>query len=314
MTPLRKNICVLSDSDRSEIERAVRLNVPPYSPQTYAEFFAGCQKAAKEFPSGIYDWRDQARMSDWGLIQNLPLDSDLPATPTERNGADEILLFADGVIGSISTLFGTIFNIAGKARGRHIMNVYPVLGDEYTQLGSSKVELEWHVEEAFHRARPDWLALFCLRGDSNAVTKLARARDLQLPIGIITSLKEQHFKLRVDETYVGQTDSSLYTTTILSGRSENPEIILDPAYTVFEDTNQAQTLASVISAAENSRKEFKLTPGDLLIFNNRHVVHARSSFSPRMDGSDRWLKRMFILEDSSLVFQLHDGVLDYDCH
>jgi L-asparagine oxygenase len=33
--------------------------------------------------------------------------------------------------------------------------------------------------------------------------------------------------------------------------------------------------------------------GDLLLVDNRMVVHGRSDFTPRYDGNDRWLRRFY---------------------
>ena len=38
-------------------------------------------------------------------------------------------------------------------------------------------------------------------------------------------------------------------------------------------------------------------PGDLLIIDNTVAVHGRSPFTPRFDGTDRWLQRTFVVSD-----------------
>ena len=40
-----------------------------------------------------------------------------------------------------------------------------------------------------------------------------------------------------------------------------------------------------------------LEPGDLLIIDNTVAVHGRSPFTPRFDGTDRWLQRTFVVSD-----------------
>src|SRR5262249_56017462 len=40
-----------------------------------------------------------------------------------------------------------------------------------------------------------------------------------------------------------------------------------------------------------------LRPGDLLIVDNRKAVHGRTGFRPRYDGTDRWLRRCFVVSD-----------------
>ncbi|MFV0320670.1 MAG: TauD/TfdA family dioxygenase, partial [Microbacterium sp.] len=37
--------------------------------------------------------------------------------------------------------------------------------------------------------------------------------------------------------------------------------------------------------------------GDLFLFDNRRVMHARTPFEPRYDGTDRWLQRVIISDD-----------------
>jgi len=302
----------LSPAERSGFELAVRKQVPPYSGATYASFIEGCRIAASLLPLSIFRWRDRVRASEFGLIRNVPVDAQLPATPTERHAGDRYPLIADRVIGTIASLFGTLYNIEGKTTGKHIMNLYPVIGDEYTQLGSSKVELEWHVEEAFHPARPTWLALLCIRGDKGVVTKVARAQDLNLEASVIATLREPRFKLRIDETYSSDGLPSLRPIALLSGPNNNPDIVLDPAYTVVDNRAEAAAISAVTAAADRSHHEYVLRAGDLLVFNNRRTVHARSSFHPRMDGSDRWVKRAYILDDTDWEPRLKDGFVQFD--
>lgn len=92
----------------------------------------------------------------------------------------------------------------------------------------------------------------------------------------------------------------------------DPEIVLDPAYTVFQDEIERTAVAAVESAAEQVHQPFTLMEGDLLVFNNRRTIHARSPFYPRMDGTDRWLKRTYILEASTWISKLSNGVIPFE--
>jgi L-asparagine oxygenase len=40
-----------------------------------------------------------------------------------------------------------------------------------------------------------------------------------------------------------------------------------------------------------------LLPGDMIIVDNRAAAHARTGFTPRHDGEDRWLQRLFTIQD-----------------
>lgn len=303
---------VLTDAEKAEVERMVRSMVPFYQPEAYDTFVTGCQLAADKLARGIYEWSDRVKMSSVGLIRNLPIDVPLPETPTARHGADHIPMIADGVIAIISALFGSLYTFEGKTTNRHIHNVYPIVGDEYTQLGSSKVELEWHVEDGFHPARPNWVSLLCLRGDAEAETKIARARDLRLAPSILNILRQSRFKLRIDDSFGNETHSTYVATSVLTGPTTDPQIVFDPAYTVCENEDEAIALEAVRSAADQVHQSLALVEGDLLIFDNRRVIHARSAYRPRMNGSDRWLKRALVLEDAEWLPMLSNGVIRLD--
>ena len=44
----------------------------------------------------------------------------------------------------------------------------------------------------------------------------------------------------------------------------------------------------------------RLNRGDMLIIDNRRTAHARSPFSARFDGSDRWIQRAFAITNPNL--------------
>jgi alpha-ketoglutarate-dependent taurine dioxygenase len=43
--------------------------------------------------------------------------------------------------------------------------------------------------------------------------------------------------------------------------------------------------------------EIVLRPGDICFIDNYRVIHGRNAFSPRFDGTDRWLRRLNIARD-----------------
>jgi L-asparagine oxygenase len=48
---------------------------------------------------------------------------------------------------------------------------------------------------------------------------------------------------------------------------------------------------------ESLRTGVALEAGDLLVVDNAVAVHGRSPYSPRFDGTDRWLQRAFVVSD-----------------
>lgn len=55
-----------------------------------------------------------------------------------------------------------------------------------------------------------------------------------------------------------------------------------------------------------------LDKGDFVIFKNQKTLHARRKFTPKFDGKDRWLMRMFGLNDVSRL-QAISNDLPYVC-
>ncbi|MER6234200.1 TauD/TfdA family dioxygenase [Streptomyces sp. NPDC001616] len=71
----------------------------------------------------------------------------------------------------------------------------------------------------------------------------------------------------------------------------------------------ATALAEFGRACEASARTLRLTPGDLVIIDNRVTVHGRTAFHPRYDGADRWLQRTYVTTDlrRSRDHRPHDG-------
>jgi len=65
-------------------------------------------------------------------------------------------------------------------------------------------------------------------------------------------------------------------------------------------TDEASTaaLAALKRSIEDRLQEVLLEPGDLLILDNRHLVHGRREIRSLYDGSDRWLQRILVRDDS----------------
>ncbi|MGA0208053.1 MAG: TauD/TfdA family dioxygenase, partial [Ilumatobacteraceae bacterium] len=48
-------------------------------------------------------------------------------------------------------------------------------------------------------------------------------------------------------------------------------------------------------AVQSSTKHVVLQRGDVLVIDNHRAVHGRTPFTPRYDGTDRWLKRSLVV-------------------
>jgi hypothetical protein len=74
---------------------------------------------------------------------------------------------------------------------------------------------------------------------------------------------------------------------------------LDQHYTSTADGDRdaADALDTLMTSVGAGLKGFALAPGDLCFIDNYKVVHGRSAFQARYDGTDRWLRRLNITRD-----------------
>ncbi|MEU9104111.1 TauD/TfdA family dioxygenase [Streptomyces xanthophaeus] len=71
----------------------------------------------------------------------------------------------------------------------------------------------------------------------------------------------------------------------------------------------AAALTEFGRACEATARTLRLTPGDLVVIDNRVTVHGRTAFQPRYDGADRRLQRTYVTTDlrRSRGHRPHDG-------
>jgi alpha-ketoglutarate-dependent taurine dioxygenase len=165
---------------------------------------------------------------------------------------------------------------------------------------SSHVDLMFHTEAAFHPHRPRYLLLFCLRGDAAARTTVASVHSAlaHLPTDVIDVLFEQRFRCAVDESYLHGRDNVLGApTAVLTGTRQEPSMVFDEDLMVGTDEEAEEALSALGRALDAHHDGVVLEPGDLFVIDNRLVVHGRSPFTPRFDGTDRWLQRAFVVDD-----------------
>ncbi|CAM5660049.1 Taurine catabolism dioxygenase TauD OS=Streptomyces alboniger OX=132473 GN=CP975_03210 PE=3 SV=1 [Streptomyces alboniger] len=96
---------------------------------------------------------------------------------------------------------------------------------------------------------------------------------------------------------------------VLSGAVEDPDIRMAQLVTTPLNALAAEALSDFGRACEATSLTLHLTPGDLVIIDNRVTVHGRTAFRPRYDGADRWLQRTYVTTDlrRSRDHRPHDG-------
>lgn len=246
------------------------------------------------------------------LVEGLPLDANLPDTPTNRESQNgPVAEIAEKTLLGLAQLIGTPVGYLSEKEGNLVHHVVPMPGGEYTQSNrGSRVFLNYHNDSMydpsgiFNSHNPDFLLLLCLRSDAEgeAKTMYADARHIcaMLTEEQIRVLREPRFKMAAPSNYtllIQNADPSQKIWSrpvpILSGPLQTPEIYMAANGVLPLDDEAEQTLQTLRAVCHEvgHRHAVHLTPGQALLINNRKGVHARTEFTAKYDGNDRWLLR-----------------------
>lgn len=247
------------------------------------------------------------------ILRSLPLsDAKLGATPSNwREAARQAgepghleSLRSDIALLLLARSAGEPFGWAGQQEGRLINNILPTPGHELEQSGaSSKTLLSPHTEDAFHPDRANLLMLTCLRNPDAVGTTVSSVLRVDLDAMDRALLGTATLPILPDVSY-GEGHAGCATPALptlwypieKNDSATHPTLRYDPAYTPLDDAEPDFLGAYTRLGAELERVcvTVALTPGELLLVDNDVAVHGRVPFTPRYDGTDRWLKRVNI--------------------
>lgn len=231
-----------------------------------------------------------------GIVPPTPLqapsvtDVDHDACP----GATRALLL-------LANRLGKAIGYDREQHGRLIQDIFPIRTREFEQVStSSRVKLGSHTETAFHPYKPRYVMLMCLRGDPSAATTYAIVDD------IVEFLSEDELEILQTDAFVTTVDPSFMTNGESDARVPLTPLTLSPGRSVlvYDEllmsglTPEAiAALAALHTAVRKATRSVVLQAGEVLVLDNERVVHGRTPFAPRYDGTDRWLKRALVVRE-----------------
>jgi L-asparagine oxygenase len=235
------------------------------------------------------------------LFRGLPVSAGLPATPDSSDTGLRARSGAEAILIGLATLTGPVFGFPGWRDGHRVHNIFPLPEDLDTQKASSATRLEMHTEAAFAIGSPDALAIICLRSDKDgapttAFCDLRKAWD-QLSAAKQALLAEPAFLATGPDWNQGESRGNAFAVTHLPGGTptakERQRFHYIAALRGATPDHEA-ALRSLKAGIRAATTEVTLMPGDLVLIDNTHVAHGRAPFTPRFDGTDRWLQRCLI--------------------
>ena len=240
---------------------------------------------------------------------------------TARTLSEQMLLVL------FASLLGDPVAWSTQQAGHIIHDISPVPGQEDDQTGSSsKTELLFHTEDAFHPYRGDYLGMMCLRNENQAATSIASNSALSMlsskqieklfqPCVYIRPDASQFEKhdfpemaglseevisefIHYSDEKIREMDQSPQAIPVLFGNPRSPYMRVDcPVYMDTLDEEAEDAVSALSNAFERDQKDLTMKAGDICFIDNLRSVHGRKPFTARYDGLDRWLKRVNITRD-----------------
>ncbi|MEX0172099.1 clavaminate synthase Cs1 [Streptomyces sp. LMG1-1-1.1] len=304
-------MAILDATEHREQLLSLVSQLPTVPRQDLYGFLDAAHKLAQQLPYEISDTLDafnQVGNEDgYLLIRGLPVepDDELPTTPTSTPApVDRGRLNMEAFLAIIGRRLGLHTGYAELRSGTVYHDVYPSPGAHHLSSETSETLLEFHTEMAYHTLQPNYVLLACSRADHErkaqtlvgSIRKAIRLLDGET----IDRLYEEKQPCEVDVAFRGGVPDpgAIARVKPLYGPQDDPLLGYDRELLKPHEGPDADAVAKLSQALDDVTEGVFLTPGDLLIIDNFRTTHARTPFSPRWDGKDRWLHRVYIRTNS----------------
>lgn len=315
------HILVLEEHERVFIRNLVH-EIPPraISDMNDDVFLSTLALTSRQMPprlaEKLINFRKRSNMHGALLLRNFLLDDALPPSPSDgKSSLQKLTNISEYTLLAMMLWLGEPIAYADEKEGMLIQNICPVRGQEDRQENTGSVYLEFHTEDGFHPFKPDFVGLLCLRADHEKRAKIATASIChalaKLDATVIARLREPLYRIQVSTSFLKNSSEARYShfMPILSGDDAEPEMCVDFHAMRALNTEAQQAMNALKQALISVLVEVALVPGDLILVDNRVAAHARTAFQPVYDGYDRWLQRLFVVQDyrRSRELRMHGG-------
>jgi hypothetical protein len=205
------------------------------------------------------------------------------------------------------SLLGEIFTWSSIQNGNIINEIVPIRENENKPISSGSANVfDLHTEDAFHPYMGDYLGLMCLRNPSNTPTVISYINGDDIGEDIKEILSEPRFVVSANIAH--RVDKVTNRVPILFGNIDSPymRINLNAQSEVDNDKEAKHALKILVDVLRRNAVPVILETGDCFYLDNFRAVHGREAYTPRYDGKDRWLKRIYITRDLRKSRSLRD--------
>jgi clavaminate synthase/L-asparagine oxygenase len=295
----------------AELPRIPRRDLP--------RFFVQAEELSASLPpqmlKALADFRVNGNEEGYLLLRGLPIDQDaLPSTPESwPPDVNRPLVGMEPWISLIGMRMGKATGYTENRAGAVFQDVFPARAqktmislDHSMSAHGHEADLRWHTEMAYLSTHPNYLTIGCSRADHDRVARTPVVSIRK----ILPHLSEEHRQIlreiplpwHVDAAFQSETNPDPMTHLRLLANGDDylrydGKLInsADFATLIPGRAKEAREALEAFEAlvAEHAVK-IALQPGDVILMDNFRTAHGRTQYTPRFDGKDRWLNRIFV--------------------
>lgn len=241
------------------------------------------------------------------VLRNFPVDFRLSPTPTSGFiDVNSVLKPLEFLLGIFENMQVSPVGYAGENRDEFIRHIVPSEQalSEVSSHGSLE-PLKLHIDnghlpigsESFKNCcpAPNYIIWMGLRCDVEVPTRVVLLEDIlfALPSDVLASLRKPIFNAHKPPSFGEGAVERRLAPLLVSDNKHGLCTRHGFAKSTNPESNYALQLFSLIAENPALAHQVLLLPGDVLIINNQKTVHARSAFRPKRNGIDRWLLRLY---------------------
>lgn len=253
------------------------------------------------------------------IIRHLPVDEVLPPTPYEYDpGIYETPLATASILGVFGCIGIHPLAYQGENDNSFVRHVVPKKHAEATLSSyGSRMDLGMHADNPHLplitepvqtlSACPEFLSLTGIRCELAVPTRLLPTQEVleSLAPEVLDVLQQPLYTIKRPESFSEQR-YRLVAPLVLLDHDGRYLCRYNKANVEANNAEAQQALAALEQAIQlHPVRQVLLQQGDLLIFKNQQTFHARDAFTPRFDGMDRWMMRVFGIRDLGRTIPVH---------
>ncbi|MEO8096400.1 MAG: hypothetical protein ABI811_01775 [Acidobacteriota bacterium] len=236
------------------------------------------------------------------VIENLPVDSQLPPIPGDGSRPVDKQVISEAVITGILCKWGELLSFVNEKGGSPIHEVTPIPGLEEIQSNAGRVKFGFHSDNAF---LPSWfkqqgILLYGLQNEFTATTVVTADQILQAaPPELASLLAQPIFRHACPASFQFGEGRALSAPCPILWRDDAGLMRVSAASsTIVPVTPEAALALELFRSLLDELQPAKVVvrPGTALLFKDDRVLHGRDAVN-----GPRWLQRAYFTDSLDLL-------------